>query len=34
LGAADNTKTSLRLKRKRAARDDGVRLRILGLTPL
>jgi predicted transposase YbfD/YdcC len=34
LDATDNTKTSLRLKRKRAAWDDDARLRILGLRPL
>ena len=34
LDTADETKTSLRLKRKRAAWDDDVRLRILGLKPL
>jgi len=34
LDAADKTKTSLRRTRKRAAWDDDVRLRILGLTPL
>lgn len=31
LDGADKTKTSLRLKRKRAAWDDDLRLRILGL---
>ena len=34
LGAADKSKTSLRLKRKHATLDDDVRLRTLGLTPL
>jgi predicted transposase YbfD/YdcC len=34
LDAANETKTSLRRTRKRAAWDDDVRLRILGLTPL
>ncbi|TLD46377.1 MAG: hypothetical protein FAZ92_01325 [Accumulibacter sp.] len=34
LDATDKTKTSLRLRRKRAAWDDDARLRILGLRPL
>ena len=34
LDATDKTKTSVRLKRKRAAWDGDTRLRILGLRPL
>ena len=34
LDTSDKTKTSLRLKRKRAGWDDGFRLKILGLTEL
>ena len=34
LDATDKTKTSVRLKRKRAAWDDDTRFRILGLRPL
>ncbi len=30
----DNTKTSLRLKRKRAAWDDDIRMKMLGIQPL
>lgn len=30
----DNTKTSLRLKRKRAAWDYGIRMKMLGIQPL
>jgi len=34
LDTSDQTKTSLRLKRKRAAWDDDVRMKILGFTKL
>ena len=34
LDTTDKTKCSLRMKRKRAAWDDDIRARILGLTPL
>jgi hypothetical protein len=34
LDTTDKTKCSLRMKRKRAAWDDNIRAKILGLTPL
>jgi len=34
LDSTDKTKCSLRMKRKKAAWDDNIRAKILGLTPL
>jgi hypothetical protein len=34
MDTTDTVKSSLRLKRKRAAWDDDLRMRFLGLTPL